>query len=218
MSRSRRTASALGALLVALLAGCDDTHPTGPPRTAPLVFVSVLYQSPVIAGLPSVLRAGAYVGPNLCWQIDSVRVEVRGEELRLVGTAVTRAASGACATALSYDSVDVAIPPLRAGTYILRADSLTDTLAVAATGSQVTQRFAAEGLLLAPSRTAPCATFTPDVLHRLRGAVIGGPPVLFAPVRLYGDLAGTIYCERTPRYALQYRRHEPGVAPPWERQ
>jgi len=218
--QARLTGLTLPFLLLAFLAcGDEDSPPAGPPRTAPLVFQALQFPAQVVASAPSLLRAGAYVGGDLCWEIESARIEVRGEELRLVGTAISRHAGGACPTALAYDSVDVTIPPLGAGIYILRADSLADTLVVSPRVTGLVQHFAAEGVLLSPSFPGGCTTFSAEVLQRLRGAVLGAPPVPHAtPVRLYGELAGGITCEGAPRHALRFRRLQPGVAPPWERQ
>ena len=136
-----------------------------------------------------------------------------------MGTAVSRRQGGACPTALAYDSVDVAIPPLPPGIYILRADSLADTLVVSPRVTGLVQRFAAEGVLLSPSFPGGCAKFSAEVLQRLRGAVLGAPSFPHAiAVRLYGEIAGGITCEGAPRHALRFRRLQPGVAPPWERQ
>jgi hypothetical protein len=172
----------------------------------------------VAAGAPSLLHAGAFVGGDLCWKIDEAHVEVRDTELRLVGTAAFRPSGVACPQALAYDSVDVMVPPLRAGIYVLRADSLADTLVVAPVVAGLVERFAAEGSLVPPLVAGECTTFTGQVLHRLRGVVIDAPMVpQRASCRLYGELAPQVYCQGSPRNALRFRRLQAGVAPPWER-
>jgi hypothetical protein len=210
------------AILFAALAvvACNDSEspPLPPEETGRLVFLSLVHPAVVATLGPSLLRAGAYVGPDLCWRIDAAQIEVRDSELRLTGTAVRRATGGACPQAIAYDSVDVLVPPLRAGTYVIRADSLADTLVVAPVVGALVERFAAEGVLTPSLVAGGCTTFTGEGLQQLRGVVLD-PPVV-APgtaCRLYGEIAADVVCQGAPQHAFRFRRMQSGVAPPWER-
>ncbi len=199
----------LGFLLLFVACDDDQSPPVGPPRTAPLEFLSLIHPAEVVQGAPSLLRAGALAGTDLCWTIQEAHVEVRGSELRLSGTGISYTPAAACPQALAYDSVDVMVPPLAAGTYVLVASGLTDTLVVSRFSTALVERFAAEGILSPPSFSGGCPKFAPVVLQRLRGGLIDAPPVnLTSQVTLYGEIAPDFYCEELPRHALRFRRVE----------
>jgi hypothetical protein len=194
--------------LVAFM-GCDEETPSDPQPTQeqPLVFLEMVRPSLALAGQPTPVVAGVFVGSNLCWSLKEAHVDVQGNDLFLRGTAVFTALGGGCPEALAFDSLEVVVPPLAAGTYRLRANGLLDTLVVADLGVEGPDRFAAHGTICGPTAETPCTTFRAVVLNQLRGKVVSVPPVVSCDnLALYGEIAEPDTCDGRPMYALRFRR------------
>jgi hypothetical protein len=148
-------------LLLAVACGSDD--PAGPPdsMTRPLVFEYFIHPGTVQSGHAASLRAGVFVGPDLCWKVAGATITQKQDSLVLTGLGVFQPQGAACPTALAYDSVQVALPALAAGRYWLVADDLVDTLVVtpSAGPSAVPEAFAAHGRVLLSLIPEECPRF-----------------------------------------------------------
>ena len=208
-----------GAIATLLLAACSDS-PTGPGATSPLVFEYFIHPKVIGTEPGQLVRAGTFAGPNLCWQVGAAWIRASADSLYLEGTAIGRS-QGACATALSYDTLSAALPGLDPGLYFIVAGDLVDTLYVLSASeptiaSPAGGSFAAHGRVISSSLIPEeCTTFEcrgPFV--EVSGAIENPPAPLPGnpPGRATGDfLDGAVHCGQNDLLQrIHLRSFEPG--------
>lgn len=202
-----------------LAAACGSDGPTGPPgsTTRPLVFEYFIHPGTIQVGTTASIRAGVFVGPDLCWELGDVTLTQKRDTLVLAGVGVLRSWNR-CGLALAYDSVQVALPPLAPGQYVLVADDLADTLVVSPTPVPATtpESFAAHGQVVIPLPLSACPSFECRFagFDAVAGLLDNPPAVLPGATsgRATGDLGPGLLCfgQSPPVRGVHLRSFRPG--------
>jgi hypothetical protein len=188
----------IGLAVLALQLGCDDYE-----TTRDLEFGYFIHPGWLDAGSPGVVRAGVYVGPTGCWHLGGAALVRRGD--RLVMSGYASGEGWICTTVLVFAQLQLDLPALERGRYVLQAGDLVDTLHVGSPAPRPGgKHFAAHGRLA--SGDASCTLFAAEPGYpgatEISGVVplpppIPTPPQLPADVILVGSVAGTDTCAGT---------------------
>jgi hypothetical protein len=137
------------------------------------------------------LEVGFYVGPNGCWSVEEIGLEMRGDTILVSGTAVNRSTGGDCTQVMVYGVDTLAVPPLDPGVYFIRAGALRDTLVVEEAGTDPSDRIVLRGTV---RRDGGCGTLDCGLLFVGLSNVPGSIPGdnLF----VWGDEIDTDPCGR----------------------
>ncbi len=113
------------AVLIALLwvSGClHDSDEDHAPLRRSVSYQSVRALSVVQAWTANSLEVGLFVGPDGCWSLEFLEVEVEDQILRVHGGAInSNDPDAGCTDALVRATVSVQVPPLPPGEYEIEA-------------------------------------------------------------------------------------------------
>ncbi|MFH1279001.1 MAG: hypothetical protein ABIK65_11575 [Candidatus Eisenbacteria bacterium] len=130
-TRGRFLLAAGAGIAAAFLAGCLTDPDSGPSYRS--IDVELLrFETPIAPhGNADSIDVEFLVGTNGCWYLEKISLEVDGSEIVVSGTAKSDAPpDGVCPTVVVYGERRLALPPLDAGVYVIRACRLVDTLVV----------------------------------------------------------------------------------------
>lgn len=124
-------AGAAAGLAGLLLAGCLTDSDDGP-RYKPIDVSFLRFESPLAAaGTADSIDIGFCCLFNGCWHLEEITVDVTGHTIVVDGLMKDdHDPDEHCPAALAYGLRRIPLPPLDAGTYVLRACRLEDTLVV----------------------------------------------------------------------------------------
>jgi len=111
------------------MAGCLN-DPDEPTRRS-LQFDFLRFPGQMMAGhAPGSVDVEYYVGPSGCWRVESIGLDLSGNTITISGTSRDYSGGNPCTSVVVYGQDTLVLPALRAGTYLVIAGSLVDTLVV----------------------------------------------------------------------------------------
>jgi len=166
--------------------GKDDEH-------RPLEFESLAVPAEIGPADSPVVDVSFLVGPNACWDLESIRVRREGNVLHVEGSARNPSPDGHCAQVVVHGRRSLALPPLPAGEYVVRAGELYQNVTVTLQTTGAKDRFVYLGAvrpdgagcdLAGHSRLQVAFSALPVVPdpgdHLVRGEITGADPCLYA--------------------------------------
>ena len=182
--------------------------------TQPLSFEYVVHPGRIEALRSATLEAGAFVGPNSCWEILEAGLVLRADTLALSGTSIF-IGDEPCTRILVYETLQLPIPRLQEGEYRIVSEHqpLVDTLVVRPFATSSDPYFVALGTLCPPQGDWRCGEPEFSPLHpgasRLWADVEAPSPVDRCTL---SSIAGVILyqhsCSGEPRYVIRLRGWE----------
>jgi hypothetical protein len=149
------------------------TESDGPLERA-VVPLTIAFPDTIAAGAGWRAEAYLMVGTSLCWRLKSVDLSRDGSRFLVSGTSVSASRGGPCATAIAFEWVELAGPPVEAGDYTIEGGLLCGALAVSENGASVRRALLAQGSVSADSTGWWFPSFTLDYRvenpHLLSGA------------------------------------------------